>query len=354
MDIKNVIKAAVCAPSGDNCQPWRIIVEGRRIEVYNVPERDTSLFNFRQRASLVALGALVENILIASSALGCTARLNSFPDRTKPQLVASIDLEESSAKDEPLYPCIAKRTTNRKLYKPVPLTDKQKNCLFSATKDLDGKLLLADKPEEKLLLSKVAATNDRLAFENPHIHKFLFEHIRWTEKEARETGDGLEIRTLELSPPEAAGFRLLKHWPVVRVLTNLGLSQAVARQSRRHCLSASAIGCIVVNGNADQDFLTGGRLVQRVWLEATRLGLSFQPMTGITFLINRLMAGVTGGLTSEQIREVREDHDRLKSVFRLASDTVVMLFRTGFSDPPSARSLRLPLDKVVEGEAQER
>lgn len=347
MDIKNVLETATFAPSGDNCQPWRIVVKGGRIEVYNLPERDTSLFNFRQRASLVALGALIENVMIASSAIGYNAQLNLFPDRAKPQLVASIDLEQSDVRDEPLYPCIAKRTTNRKLYRPVPLTDEQKNCLQSAAGDLDGKLLLADKPEEKLLLSQVAATNDRLAFENPHIHKFLFEHIRWTEKEAREAGDGLDIRTLELSPPEAAGFRLLKHWPVVRVLKNLGLSKAVAGQSKKHCLSASAIGCIVVGGNTDQDFLAGGRLVQRIWLEVTRLGLSFQPMTGITFLINRLLSGDSEGLTPEQIKEVREDHERLKSVFRLSSETVVMLFRTGHSDPPSARSLRLPLEKVV-------
>ena len=68
------------APSGENCQPWRFIVDGDKIKIFNIPERDTSLYNVLQFGSFVAHGALIENMLIASSAVGCRGIIQLFPD----------------------------------------------------------------------------------------------------------------------------------------------------------------------------------------------------------------------------------------------------------------------------------
>ena len=88
--------------------------------------------------------------------------------------------------------------------------------------------------------------------------------------------------------------------------------------------------------------------MQRVWLEATRLGLSFQPMTGISFLINRVKAGESAGLSGGHLRLIAEAQEKLTSLPGLDGKTAVMLFRIGTSDPPSARSLRFPLERVAE------
>lgn len=345
-----ILQAALQAPSGDNSQPWKLLIDKDQINLINLSDRDTSLYNHRQRASLVAHGALIENILIASASLGYKAAVRTFPDKSSPDLVATIALDKSEATNEPLYPFISRRATNRKPYDSAPLTAGEKSSLFSAASVVpSAKLRVIDDPEKKRLIAVALGINDRLVFENPDLHNFLFSHIRWTEKEALETGDGLDIRTLELAIPQALGFRLLRNWDLLRQLNKLGISKVIAKQAEGLCLSSSAIGAVIMDENTDEAFLNGGRLMQRVWLEATRLGLSLQPMTGITFLVQRVLAGEKEGLSTAQIGLIKDAYEKIGSAFTLGvGETIVMLFRTGHSRPPSARSRRLAIDKVVE------
>ena len=346
--IKDILESAILAPSGDNCQPWRFTVYGNRIDIFNLPEKDTSLFNFRQRASLVAHGALIENIQIASSALGYKTKLSILPDRANPNLIATVELEESKAGEEPLYPFIKQRLTNRKLYKPLPLSEKQRQELVSSAKTLGaGEVRLVESEGEKRAVAKVIGLNDRLVFENRHLHAFLFEQIRWSDAEARETLDGLDIRTLELAPLDAMAFRMFRYWSLMQKLNKIGVSHIIGRQAEKLALSASVLGVVTVGGATDADYLGGGRLVQRVWLEATRNGLSFQPMTGITLLMQKIEEGEVENLSPEQVTVIRKARKELNAAFALAGNTVVMMFRIGHCASPSARSLRLPLDKVV-------
>lgn len=351
MSIKKILESAILAPSGDNCQPWSLIVKGNQINIINLSERDTSLFNFCQRASLIAHGALIENILIASSASGYNIKLTPFPDNLNPNLIATVELEKSEVRDEPLYPYITQRATNRKPYKSIPLTAKQRNTLLNTSSVFANTgVKLVEELDRKAFIAEAIALTDRLVFENPYLHSFLFKHIRWTEEEALKTRDGLYIKTLELSVPQAIGFKLLKNWSILQALNKFGLSKIAAKQAEKLCLSASAIGIIIVDGNTAQDFLTGGRLVQRLWLEATRMGLAFQPMTGLTFLIQRVLAKKTKEISTEHIRLIMNAFDSIVSAFNISKESMVMLFRIGHSSPPAARSLRLSVDQVVKTE----
>ncbi|MDP3028969.1 MAG: nitroreductase family protein, partial [Deltaproteobacteria bacterium] len=66
--IFKIVEAGTWAPSGDNCQPWRFTWNGQKLLLFNVLERDTSIYNSRQRASLIAHGAVLENMDIAPPA----------------------------------------------------------------------------------------------------------------------------------------------------------------------------------------------------------------------------------------------------------------------------------------------
>lgn len=112
------------APSGDNCQPWRLTWDGEKLRLFNVPERDTSIYNSRQRASLIAHGAVLENMDIAARSHGYSMRPTLFPARQgasskgeQNTLVAAIEFQECPREDDPLLPFIAKRVTNRNPYK---------------------------------------------------------------------------------------------------------------------------------------------------------------------------------------------------------------------------------------------
>ena len=67
---KKILDIAVHAPSGDNSQPWRFKFDQNSILLFNLEDRDPTLYNFRQRGSYFAHGAIIENIIIVAGTLG--------------------------------------------------------------------------------------------------------------------------------------------------------------------------------------------------------------------------------------------------------------------------------------------
>lgn len=347
MKFRNLLEAAICAPSGDNCQPWKFEVQGDTVRIINLPERDTSLFNFRQRASFIAHGALLENLLLAASAGGYAADVTLFPSGSDPDLIATVNFSQASAQVSPLFDAIKSRCTNRRRYDSSPLADVERKALEAVAEGSGGRLILTGTADEKAFLAGIVALNDRLVFENENLHAFLFDHIRWNDHEARETRDGLDIKTLDLAPPDSMAFPLLKSWPLVKFLNTFGISRIVAGNARKLALSSSALGLILVPGSEAIEYINAGRLMERVWLEATRIGLSFQLMTGITFLMQKMFDGDTAGLLASHAALIADARKRVVERFDVGAETIAVMFRVGRSSQPSARSLRLPIDSLV-------
>ena len=72
--VLHLVSSAVLAPSGGNCQPWRFVwsAEGRLRCLHDV-DRSASFLDFEHRAAYLALGAAVENVVIAAAAIGLEA-----------------------------------------------------------------------------------------------------------------------------------------------------------------------------------------------------------------------------------------------------------------------------------------
>ncbi|MDO3379687.1 nitroreductase [Geoalkalibacter halelectricus] len=349
--ILKVLELAVAAPSGDNCQPWKLVVEGPRVRLYNLPEKDTSLYNFEQRASLIAHGSLLENLDIAAPAFGLKADIRLFPEADKGEFVAEILFEQDpEAAAEPLFESILKRNTNRREYEYRPMTTEAYQALLESAKKISGtKVYLSRDDMEKNKLSDLVCQNDRLVFENPHLHRFLFDHIRFTPEEVARTADGMDLRSFELPAMDRMAFGLLKSWKAVQIVNSFGfLSKKLTKQANKLCRSASAIGLVTIAGDSPADFVNGGRAMERVWLEATRQGLQLHPMAGLGCLIYRIGRGGTGEFSQEHISTLRDLESGLRQGFGCGSETLAMLFRVGYAAPPSAPSVRKPLDAVVE------
>lgn len=341
--IRTIIAAGIKAPSGDNCQPWRFEAYDNRIDIFNLPERDTSLYNYKQCASLVAHGACIENMLITAPKYGCHAELSYFPTLDNEQHVARIDISRGETLDDPLFAAISERTINRKPYSGGELSPEATESIIqtAANSGITGCSLKLIQGGKKNIAADIVALSDRLVFENPHLHGFLFDHIRWNPEEAERTRDGLDIRTLELAPPDRILFPLLKNFGLVRFISMFGATKMIAANAKKLMLSASAAGIITIENTSAESWLNAGRILERVWLEATRQGLSFHLMTGITLMAQRLRDGELGRLDSSNISLVKQAEALLKGVSG-ANSPVALLFRIGNADAPSVRSLRIP------------
>ncbi len=345
--IIDIIKAGILAPSGDNCQPWKIYFDGEKIYLKNLEDKDTSLYNVKNVASYIAFGAMMENMIIAAKSLGYKVSADLFPEGENSSLVAVLSLIKGQEELDPLQPFIVRRCVNRKKYKPKPLEPRAKESLLKIIAQFKGaELFLIEDEQKKKNLAKLLSMNDRILFENKNLHDFLFEHLRWTKKEVEKSRDGMSIESLELGGFQSKAFKVLSSWNFVRFLNIFGFSRFVPAQSYKLCKGSSAL-CLLLMEEAGFDrFVYGGRAFQRIWLAATSFGLSLHPMTGITFLIQRLQMGEGKGLSASHKKLLIDIYQKLKMLLPMENRTLIMAFRLGYADPPSDKSSRLPVDKV--------
>lgn len=350
-DIINIIKAGIFAPSGDNCQPWEIYFDGEKLYLKNLEYKDTSLYNVKNIASYIAFGAMIENMIITARSLGYEISTTLFPEGENSSIVATLSFIKGQPVFDPLLNFIDKRCVNRKKYKSMQLETHARESLKKTAAQFKGaELFLIEDEEEKKKLAELLSVNDRILFENKNLHDFLFEHLRWTKKETEKSRDGMSIESLELGFLQSRIFKFLSSWNLVRLLNFLGFSRIVPAQSYKLCTSSSALCVLLMQGLNSESFVDGGRVLQRIWLTAASLGLSLHPMTGVTFLIQRLRMGEDKGLSNSHRELLIDIYQRLKDIFPIENKAIIMSFRIGYADQPSDKSLRLPVEEVlVEG-----
>src|SRR3989344_4009035 len=101
-DIKKILNIAVNAPSGDNSQPWEFKIEDNKIFIFNVPGKDATLYNYKERGSYVGHGAVIENISIVSLKYGYKTEANLFPGAKNRNLIAAVSVSKSSSSSDSL------------------------------------------------------------------------------------------------------------------------------------------------------------------------------------------------------------------------------------------------------------
>jgi hypothetical protein len=306
-------------------------------------KRDRSLFNVQQLASFIALGAVVENFVIAATKDNFHTEVAYFPDIHDSSLVARINFEQGASVD-PLVDYIEKRCTNRKPYARGALGEavKKRLAVDSIRFPDVGVSWLYDKSDLKRI-GQIVARADRLLFENPLIHGHLFSTIRWNQTEVEQSLDGLPIETLELGTVGSRAFRALRHWTVVRLLNAIGFSVAASKQSAMLMRGSSAAGLITAPDATPISFMRVGQVFQRLWLEATSADLALQPMTAIVFLQLRAVLSDYQGLTQDQKAVAQSLREDLTKAYSLSHDRIpAMHFRIGYAPRPTRTTMRRP------------
>lgn len=339
--LHEIATAGTLAPSGDNLQPWRFGFDEGTLLIFDDPTRDHSLFNVRNLASYIALGAALENIMIAASKFHYCATIYYFPDEANTDLIARVCFDFGT-EVHPLAEFIDRRCTNRKPYKKDVISESTLKSLEPDKERLsDIGLLWMHDPQELKKLGNVVACADRLLLENPLIHSQLFSTIRWNKTQVEATRDGLPIETLELGRLGSKAFRLLKDWSVVNLLNKVGLSRFASRQSIVLMHRCSAAGLIVAPNTSPMSFIRVGQAFQRLWLQTAKANLALQPMTAIIFLQLRSRLNELEGLNPKQAELTSHLRRELCALFHLSQDSVpAMLFRLGSAAAPSSRTVR--------------
>lgn len=348
-----LIAAATRAPSGDNCQPWRFTASDDRIELYLNPGADTSFFNVRQLASMIACGFAIENMVIAASALGRRALVTLLPEGPDALCMAHVRLGKSAAPPDELHDALWVRKTNRKRYARAPVSSQLLQSLRDAAAlggSGDTSLHLVAGAQELREAASLVFAADRIRTERQDLHEHFMRMVRFSQQDAIASRDGLPLPNLEAGIAGSSFLRVTKAWSVMRALGWLGLGSAVAHVSYQGILSSAGVGLLVAGPRGAESALRGGRALARTWLTATRLGLLVQPMTAITLFWERCERGCISDFSPRHQAMLQALWPRYRALFPLCTEgdrTHVMLFRFGTGADIEYGTYRKPLDQLM-------
>lgn len=341
-DLEKIISEAVWAPSGDNSQPWRFIVKGSSVKIFNIPDRDNPILNFKKSGSYIAHGALIENITILAGEFGYTTEVKIFPSDDEEDLVSEIFFSKSQSAGDPLGVWVKKRHTNRQPYEKRKIDGAMlSKLLANSVKQND--VLIIDAEYKLKRIASALSLMERIALENKDLHKLFFGDLIWSEEENKRGKPGLFVRTLEIPMIAIVLFKILRFWPLTKLANLFGFSRIASYGNSKIYAQSAAHILISTKGDLPVDFVNSGRLTQRIWLTAVSGGLSVQPVTGILFMGRRFMSGDTRGFSMKHVQWATDAYIQIQREFGLPAEGnhMMMILRIGYAKEPTAHSFRM-------------
>jgi hypothetical protein len=351
--IGRLMEAARLAPSADNGQPWRLLVRDDALRVvYDSGRCRGRGFGPRDPATLLAMGALIENVLAAAAEMGLTLAVTIAAGDGEPPwyLDARLGGAPADCAERPREHALWRRHTNRFGYHatalPGPLT-----AVLSALSGRDLEPASAGNPLRVQVIehpARIRAAADlvrrgsRLRFRIRDVHEALAASLRLTG-EAAAFGDGLDAATLDLPPGGGRLLGLISDWRRLQWLNQVGLYRLLARIDSAPVAAAPALIAISAGGNGP-GALDAGRLLARVWHRLQDAGVAAHPYYVVTDMLQRLRDGRMPAALRSEATELAADTG---SVLRLGPhERLYVLLRAGEPrrDPP--RSRRLPLAEI--------
>tara|TARA_B110000090_G_scaffold144202_1_gene158409 strand:- start:188 stop:1237 length:1050 start_codon:yes stop_codon:yes gene_type:complete len=273
-----LIKAAILAPSADNSQPFKYQWQSSsNIDLWIDESRSGKASDNRFVLSDIALGAVIENIVIHAASIKLSSNVKYFPNIKKdPRFVATIAFNKVlEQKDHDLANAIPTRITDRRFPFKGPISKKiQKELQIAAQLNQSDLVWFNGKHEIKRVLPIIQKA-ESVRFKSEILHQELFSTIDFNDQTIDE---GMHISVLAVEKIAQPVFKQIKKWRVMNLLNKIGASTILGLRSVKiPILFSPALALITINTNERVDVIKGGRAIQRVWLQATVNKLAIQP-----------------------------------------------------------------------------
>ncbi|MEM7530983.1 MAG: Rv1355c family protein [Chloroflexota bacterium] len=362
-----LVSQAILAPSGGNTQPWKFVTDNEALLIIHDKVQSQSLLDPDHRGAYVGLGAAIQNVCIAAASRGYETTVHYFPNvppsvyesmSASNEVVAMLQFQlepaATSNRDALLWPYLATRMTDRKIYDRRVLTLAHHQALLRMTQEQGCHLTLLDGEDTLAEIGVIIGSGDRLRFLQHQTHRELMAEIRWSDHEMRETGDGIDLATMELTATQSIGIQLLRRPEVAQLLQEQNGGTGLAEMSEKAIKNAGAVGLVSVDGSQPADIVQGGRAIQQLWLLATQLGLSLHPMTSLLYMFNpiSLKGSNIPDYTPQELATLDHLRQRFNHLFPMHREcSQLMLFRLSYGAPDTrltqVRSMRRPVEEVL-------
>lgn len=344
--VSQVLALAQLAPSGGNAQPWSIRSDDETVTITLDPHR-SSVIDIGFRGSAVAVGAALYNARVAAARHGVLGGSELVADG-QGVLTATLRLGDSTDPDLARdYAALGTRHTNRRLGTGAPADPADLLRLAEVAAAAGGGLRFVATREGIESAADLLGASDRVRFLTPRIHEEMMSEIRGSEDDLRS---GLDARTMEFEPDEVIAFDVGARSDVMALLREWSAGAALGSYTGDRVRSSSAVAVVTfptpADGTADVvGYARAGEVLQRVWVEAERLGLAVQPVSPV-FLFARQSAelyAVSPGF-ADTLTSLQGSFLDLLGV--PDQETVALVLRLSNAPDASVRSRRLPIPGV--------
>lgn len=353
-ELFKLVNYANMAPSGGNVQPWIWVFDKKgNLHLFHDQNRSHSLLDYKGSGSLIAFGAALENLRLAAANLNLEIEIHHQIKGFEEDLIASVRFISKGVdpKKVPffdLFPGIQIRSTNRKNTTKTFLNQSILDQLLQIVENTEYELEWISELAELEKLAKVIGGMDRMRlFHEQGLSDFISE-VRWNEKEAFETKDGIDIATLELSGTERAAMGLLKDPRTVRFFRKFLMGYGLTKISKDTVTTSSAMFLLKGKTFDSTTYLNSGGVLQRIWLWANLNGLSFQPVTASLFIWNKIINDSVHGFTKKEEKEIIELKNDFNSILNKEEKMIeVFMFRLNIAGEPTMRSFRRDVSNTI-------
>lgn len=346
-----ILDVARWAPSGDNSQPWRFEIMGdNHVVIHGHDTRDHCVYDLRGHASQLSLGTLLETVTIAATEHGMQTHIQPRTGQPDTNPVFDIEFTKSpEIKPDPLLPHVSRRTVQRRPMSTRPINNRERQQLEAAAGS-DFHIIWLESFRDRLRIARLLSRNGGLRLTLPEAFKTHSSIIQW---DSDQSEDRIPAKAVGLDPVTMHLMRwAMGSWSRADFLNRYMAGTLIPRFELDFLTGIACAAHFIIMAKEPpktlDDFVTAGRSVQRFWLTCTRLGLQLQPeMTPLIF-----SSYVRNGVAFTD--NVRSNRLAQKLAVQLAGfaapediATAVFMGRIGTGDAQKARSVRLPLEKLI-------
>ncbi len=335
-----ILSYAKMAPSADNSQPgkYRLCDDGFTVN-YAADRVAGKTFEPMAPATLLAMGAIQENISQGAVALGAHIDISRWPSNNATETeylkVSCPNNKPVPGANQARLEAILNRHTNRNGYRRSRVPDVLAASVASSRQGA-ARVLWAEGGRVSVLAGLVQRASEN-RFRTKVLHEWLAHSLRFDGGDSG-FGEGLDVNTLALPFGGKAAMRFIEPWARMKALNRVGAYRMMALVEALPVRRAPAVVAII-SPNGNDDLMDAGMLMERIWIKLNEAGLAVQPYYVVADQLHRRREGI---LSPEFDTSVNEMSDQCRDLFDLRpEEQLQIMFRVGYAKKKAIRSKRL-------------
>ncbi|MCW2767801.1 MAG: hypothetical protein JWO11_3760 [Nocardioides sp.] len=281
--VRHMVQVACLAPSVHNTQPWLWRIDGHTVELRADRDRQLPVADPAGRNLAISCGAALHHAQVAATAQGFATSVRRLPDEGDADLLAVIELSEGSltlgsAAD---LRALEERCTDRRRFTSWPVPQERLENLASVNADGSAHVRpltdVTSRFRTELLVSRAMTRQEA-------DRRFAVEQRLWTDHSGVDGIPAGAIPPVDDFPRSSRGR--FGH----------GLFPDAAQETVE---ASDGLVAVTTEEEGLLAWLMAGELLSRLWLEATKGGLSVVPLSQVieveqtrAELFHRVFAGL--------------------------------------------------------------